>query len=47
VFLADLEIYAARGVRHITSFAVFIDAEYVKMHGEPKAIQEYGDGLRR
>jgi hypothetical protein len=47
VFLADLETYAVRGVRHVTTFAVFIDAEYVKLHGEPGAIQEYGDGLRR
>ena len=46
VFLADLETYAARGIRHVTTFAVFIDAEYVKRHGKPDALQEYGDGLR-
>ena len=46
VFLADLETYAARGIRHITTFAVFVDADYLKLHGEPKALQEYGDGLR-
>ena len=47
VFLADLETYAARGLRHITTFAVFIDADYVKLHGEPDALRDYGDGLRR
>jgi len=46
VFLADLETYATRGIRHVTTFAVFIDADYVKLHGEPAAIQEYGEGLR-
>lgn len=46
VFRADLEEYAKRGIRHITSFACFLDAEYVKLHGEPwAAIAEYGRGL--
>src|SRR5262245_4237461 len=47
VLLADLETYAARGLRHVTTFAVFIDADYVKLHGEPSAIRDYGDGLLR
>jgi hypothetical protein len=47
VFLADLETYAAQGIRHVTTFAAFIDANYVELHGEPDAIQEYGEGLRR
>jgi len=46
VFLADLRAYAARGIRHVTSFACYIDADYVKQYGEPQAISEYGAGLR-
>jgi hypothetical protein len=46
VFLADLRAYAVRGIRHVTSFACYIDADYVKRHGEPQAISEYGAGLR-
>lgn len=46
VFLADLECYADRGIRHVTSFACYIDAEYVKRYGEPQALTDYGAGLR-
>ena len=46
VFLADLETYAARGIRHVTSFAVYMDAEYVELHGEPTSLAEYGAGLK-
>jgi hypothetical protein len=46
VFEADLEAYGKRGVRHLTSFAVFIDADYVARHGEPP-LEDYGGGLRR
>jgi hypothetical protein len=46
VFRADVEAYAQRGIRHVTSFACYIDAEYVQLHGEPwTAIHEYGQGL--
>jgi hypothetical protein len=46
VFRADVEAYAQRGVRHITSFACYLDADYVKLHGEPWAVlREYGRGL--
>lgn len=44
VFAADLNLYASRGVRHITSFAVFMDAEYVARYGEPP-LREYGEEL--
>lgn len=50
VLEADLATYAARGVRHVTSFAVYVDADYRKRYGEPEFIREYGDalaGLRR
>jgi len=46
VFLADLRAYAARGIRHVTSFACYIDADYVRQYGEPRAISEYGAGFR-
>jgi Domain of unknown function (DUF4838)/TAT (twin-arginine translocation) pathway signal sequence len=46
VFRADLDTYRKRGIRRITSFAVYIDADYVKRYGEPTAIAAYGSGLR-
>lgn len=45
VFLADLKAYRKRGIRHITSFAVYVDAEYLRRHGEPEFLREYGSGL--
>jgi len=45
VFLRDIAAYAARGMRHVTSFAVYMDADYVKQYGEPP-LDEYGKGLR-
>lgn len=45
VFLADVRAYAERGIRHLTSFACYIDADYVTRYGEPAAITEYGAGL--
>ena len=44
VFLDDLKTYGSRGIRHITSFAVFIDNNYIKQYGMPP-INEYGKGL--
>lgn len=35
VYRADLADYERRGIRHITSFAAWIDAEYVRRFGEP------------
>ena len=45
VFLQDLATYAGRGIRHLTSFAVYVDADYVRQYGEPP-VEEYGTGLR-
>jgi hypothetical protein len=45
VFLQDIRTYARRGIRHITSFAVYIDADYVRQYGQPP-LNEYGKGLR-
>jgi hypothetical protein len=44
-FVADLNAYAQRGIRHITTFAVFIDADYVARYGELAVLDEYGAGL--
>ena len=44
---ADAQTYARLGLRHVTTFAVWIDADYVKRFGEPDAIQEYGQTLRQ
>lgn len=45
VLREDLTAYARRGIRSVTTFAVFMDAEYVKSHGEPP-IEAYGQALR-
>ncbi|MDP7132357.1 MAG: DUF4838 domain-containing protein [Planctomycetota bacterium] len=44
VFLADVELYASRGIRHVTQFAVWLDGWYVERFGEAP-IDEYGVGL--
>ena len=45
VFRSDLDTYAERGIRHITTFAAWIDGDYVKRFGPPKFVSEYGKGL--
>jgi len=45
VFLADVETYRKRGIRHITTFAAWIDADYQKRFGDLDFIGEYGAGL--
>jgi hypothetical protein len=45
VLLDDLGTYAARGIRCVTSFAVWIDGAYVRRFGEPP-IRQYGAALR-
>jgi hypothetical protein len=42
VLEADLVTYGSRGIRHVTSFAVYVDAEYRRLHGEPEFLREYG-----
>ncbi len=44
VFLADLDVYGKLGVRHITTFAVYVNSDYVKRFGEPP-LDDYGQGL--
>ena len=45
VFLADVEMYRKRGIRHVTTFACWIDADYEKRFGDLGFIAEYGAGL--
>src|SRR5207244_41707 len=45
VFATDLDFYGARGIRHVTTFAVYIDADYVQRYGEPAAVKRYGSQL--
>jgi hypothetical protein len=44
---ADARAYARLGIGHITTFAVWIDADYIQRFGEPVAIQPYGQALRQ
>ena len=46
VFLDDLNTYGKRGMRHVTSFAVRLDGQYVKRHGPPP-LEQYRSGLLR
>ena len=39
---ADLDVYRRYGVGHVTSFAVFIDAEYIARFGEAVEVVKYG-----
>ncbi len=47
VLSADAASYASRGIRHVSSFAVYIDADYAHRYGEPDFIGEYGAILKR
>jgi hypothetical protein len=44
VFDRDLSTYAERGVRNVTSFAVWVDGTYVHRFGEPPLV-DYGTAL--
>ena len=46
VMRADLIEYRRRGLSQISSFAVWVDADYAQRHGEPTFIQDYGNLLR-
>ena len=45
LFLDDLKTYAGFGIRHITSFCVYVGPRYVSKFGYPKFMEEYADGL--
>ena len=47
VLRADLDAYARRGLRHVTSFATWIDAGYARTHGDPQPVlDDYGAALK-
>ena len=46
VLESDLKTYAARGIRHITSFGVKLDADYAQRFGNPP-VESYGKALQR
>jgi hypothetical protein len=47
VLRADLAAYAQRGIRHVTTFSCYLDADYARLHGEPwSEVAEYGAALR-
>ena len=45
VFAADLDAYGGRGIPHVTTFACYIDTEYVRAYGDPP-LDEYGELLK-
>ncbi len=45
VFLADVETYWTLGIRHMTTFAAWIDAQYKERFCDLTSIKEYGVGL--
>jgi len=45
VLAADLDAYAERGIQQVTSFAVWLDAEYVARYGDAP-LADYGRQLR-
>ncbi len=43
-FDLDIDAYGARGIRHITTFAVYMDAEYAAKFGM-RPVKQYGAAL--
>jgi hypothetical protein len=46
VLAQDVETYGSRGIRHITTFAVWIDGEYIARYGDPP-LSAYGQMLQK
>ena len=46
VCLSDLDTYASYGLRHVTSFAVYMDAEYFERFPSLEPVEEYGSLLQ-
>lgn len=43
---ADIAAYRQLGVKHITTFATYIDADYAKRHGDPQPVlDQYGQAF--
>ena len=47
VFLEDIDTYAKLGIRHITAYAMYTDAEYYEAYGDVSFVEDYGNGLFR
>lgn len=47
VFLADVATYRKKGIRHITTFAAWIDGDYQARYGDLGFLGEYGAGLQQ
>jgi hypothetical protein len=45
VYLDDLKCYASRGIRHVTTFAAWVDGDYVRRYGDPP-VDEYGAAMK-
>jgi hypothetical protein len=45
VFLEDIDTYAKLGIRHITAYAMYTDAEYYEAYGDVSFVEDYGNGL--
>lgn len=46
VLRSDLRTYGQRGIRHVTTFAAWIDSDYVTRFGPPGFVSSYGAALR-
>jgi len=46
VFESDIDTYASFGIRDITTFAVWLDNEYIENHKDISFLKEYGTGLK-
>jgi len=45
VFESDIDTYASLGIRYISTFAMWIDDQYVDAHQDLSFLKEYGEGL--
>jgi hypothetical protein len=47
VFMSDIDTYAKRGIRHITTFGVYMDNVYFNNYPDVSFLREYGGGLKQ
>lgn len=47
IFKKDIDIYKKAGVKHITTFAVYIDGEYKKKYRDLSFVKEYANILKK
>ncbi|MEA4918652.1 DUF4838 domain-containing protein [Proteiniphilum sp.] len=46
VFLSDIDTYARYGIKHVTSFGVYMDSTYFNRYSDTSFLEEYGEGLK-